>query len=190
MAETLVHDGRYEVNFRGVKLYKPVLRLENKASSKAPDWIVEIKGDLTKGNLEGFETFTELFDFYFQYSRETSGHVGNEMVTSAGIEHSDVSILIPCGTFSAKIRQALNNGQNIVSIKIHRLGNITDLKKPLQTLEFQNCLLTRVMQSGDFLAINFRFIKVIETNIEFAQTDEAQAGQNVCEVDYSKVKTA
>jgi hypothetical protein len=189
MAETLVHDGRYEVNFNGIKLYKPVLRLDNKASSKAPDWIVEIKGDLTKGNLEGFETFTELFDFHFEYSRETSGHVGNEMVTSAGIQHSDVSLLIPAGTFSAKIRQALNNGQNIVSIKIHRLGNITDLKKPLQTLEFQNCLLTKGMQSRDFLVVGFRFIKIIETNIEFSQMDESQSGQNVCEVDYAKLKT-
>ncbi len=173
-----------------VALEKPVLDINGKPSQKAPDWVVEIAGEITKGNLEGFETYSQLFDFHFEYSRTTDGHVANEMFTSAAIEHSEVYILIPAGTYTAKIRQALNTGKLIDTITIKRLGNMTALKKPLQVLTYSDCLFTRAVQDKDWFAVAFRFTKVKEENIENAQADEGQAGQNVSEIDYSKVTSA
>lgn len=189
MAETLL--SRNAVKLGDVILYKPdTLNNNGLSSQKSPDWVIEISGDLTKGNLEGLETYAQLFDFHYEYSRDTSGHVSGEMFTSSAISHTEVSVLIPAGTYTAKIRQALNIGKMIDSVTIKRLSNMTDLKKPIQTIKYENCLITKVSQSGDYLALSIRCVKVTEINVENSQTDETQAGQNVSEIHYGKVTSA
>lgn len=173
------------VRVGNVVLSKPILRQYGTPTIKAPEWVVEIP-DITKSNVDGFETYSELFDWHAEYSRHTLGHPGNEMFTSAAIEHTEVSLLIPAGTYTALIRQKLNNGAVIETITIKRLGNMTDLKKPLQTITYSDCIFTRASQSGDYFAVSFRFVKVKEENAEMKQEDEGEGGQNVCEVDYSK----
>ncbi|MBX9977302.1 MAG: hypothetical protein K2X98_03540 [Alphaproteobacteria bacterium] len=169
-----------------VALEIPKLDASGKPTQKAPDWIVEIP-DHTKGNIDGLDTYSQLFDFHYEYSRETSGHIGNETFTSAAIEHSEVALLIPTGTYTAKIRQTLNTGKVVPTITIKRLGNMTDLKKPLQIITYTDCIFARVVQDKDFFAVSFRFIKVKEENPEFKQDDEGSGGQNVCETDYAKL---
>lgn len=187
------HGSGESLRLGNVLLNKPVLLQSGHPSQRAPEWMVEIP-DVTKSNVESFETYCELFDFHFEYSRHTLGHTGSEMFTSAAIEHTEVSILIPAGTYTAKVRQKLNTGATIPTITIKRLGNMTDLKKPLQALTYTQCLFTRVTQDGDYFGIAFRFIKVKEENFEIQQgsddADDTQAGQNVCEIDYSKTSVA
>lgn len=167
-----------------VPLDIPVLRQSGSPSLRAPEWMVEIP-DITKSNVAGFETYAELFDWHAEYSRHTLGHTANEMFTTAAIEHTEVSLLIPAGTFTAKVRQKLNNGGVNATITIVRLGNLTDLKKPLQKITYTNCIFTRVGQKFDYFGVAFRFTKVKEENFEMGQMDEAAAGNNVCEVDYA-----
>ena len=177
------------VTLGNVVLSKPLLRQYGSPTVKSPEWVVEIP-DVTKSTIEGFETYAELFDWHAEYSRHTLGHPGNEMFTSAAIEHTEVSLLIPAGTYTALIRQKLNNGAVIATVTIKRLGNMTDLKKPLQTLTYSNCIFTRASQSGDYFAVAFRFVKVHEENVEISQTDESAGGNNVCDVDYSQTSIA
>lgn len=168
-----------------VNLFVPTLRQSNQPTQRAPEWMVEIP-DITKSNVADFDTYAELFDWHAEYSRHTLGHTGNEMFTSAAIEHTEVSLLIPAGTYTAKVRQKLNNGAVNATITIVRLGNLTDLKKPLQKITYTNCIFTRVGQKFDYFGVAFRFTKVKEENFEMGQEDEAAAGNNVCEVDYAK----
>ncbi len=172
------------VRLGNVALAVPVLAQNGNSTIRAPEWMVEIK-DITKSNVADFDTYAELFDFHWEYSRHTLGHPGNEMFTSAAIEHTEVSILIPAGTYTAILRQKLNNGTVIPEITIIRLGNMTDLKKPLQKTTYSNCIFTRASQSYDYFAIAFRFTKVKEENFEFKQEDEGAGGTNAAEIDYA-----
>ena len=176
------------IQIGNVSLELPTLRQSSHPSQRAPEWMVEIP-DITKGNVADFETYCELFNWHAEYSRHTLGHTGNELFTTAAIEHTEVYILIPAGTYTAKVRQTLTTGKNIPTITLKRLGNMTDLKKPLQTLTYSSCLLTRAAQKDDYFAISFRFVKIKEENFEIKQDagddSDTQAGQNVCEVDYS-----
>jgi len=59
---------------------------------KSPEWMVKID-DLTKSNVEGFDDHTELFGWYGESSRFTTGDISNNLFTSATLKHSDLIIL-------------------------------------------------------------------------------------------------
>lgn len=192
-----------EVHIGNVVLTKPPLSLSGKATLRAPEWIVRIGGgggvaaagpsSITKSNLEGTLTngspielneYCELFDFHWEYSRETSGHVAAERFTSSAITHTEVSILIPAGSFTPILRRNLNNGTTISEIIILRIGNLSEMKA-LQKFTYTDCILTHATQHFDFFGLSFRFTIVTEENFDFDQDDGTNKGQNACTVDYA-----
>ncbi len=178
------------VEIAGFKLYKPILQIDGTPTHRAPDWMVNIP-DITKSNVDGLDDHCQVFDWIEKYSRKTLGHTAGEMFTSAAIEHSVVPLLIPAGTYTALIRQQLNNGTIVGPITIKRIGNVAGTPNTvLQQFVYTNCVFTDVVQNGDFFAFCFRFTIIEETNFEFNQDDQQNAGQNVSTIDYSKATIA
>lgn len=149
-----------------------------------PEWMIQMD-DILKSSVDGLEDHCELFGFGCESGRATTGTSGNELFTSAAIKHSDVSIIIPNGSYGPVLENKMNTGATLVLIKIIRLAHLTDMKKSLQEIEFGNCKIQNIRQELDRLIVTFRIETRKNTNFEYDQAGESK-GQNVTNIDYTK----
>lgn len=151
---------------------------------RSPEWMVKIDLIL-QSNVTGYNDYSELFGWYGESSRLTTGDISGQLFTSSTLKHSDVVLLIPNGGHGAQLETKMNIGMPLENVNIVRLGNIQNMKVKLQTIEFGNCRIQAFQQQLDRLYI---FISpTTKTNTVFVYgNDGAMKGQMVSRVDYSK----
>jgi hypothetical protein len=151
---------------------------------KSPEWMIKID-DLMISNVEGYEGFSQLYGWYGESSRFTSGDVGGPLQSSATLKHSDLILLIPNGGHTAKIETSMNIGKALDTIEIVRLANIKAAKVRLQTLEFKTCRIQAVQQQLDRVWLVLQVGSKTNTINVYDQMG-ANTGQMVSRVDYIK----
>jgi hypothetical protein len=156
----------------------------NKRGVRSPEWMIKID-DLLKSDVDGFNDHCELFGWYGESSRLTTGDISGQLFTSSTLSHSDVVLLLPNGGHGAQIETKMNIGMPLENIVIARLGNVQNLKVKLQKIEFKHCRIQAFQQQLDRLYV---FISpTIKTNTVFVYgNDGTNKGQMVSNVDYSK----
>ncbi len=77
----------------------------------------------------------------------------------------------------------MNSGSNVGSVKIVRLANISDLKIPIQEVDYTNCKIDTIQQKLDEIIMSIRPKTRMNTVIQYAQ-DGSKLGQNVSFFDY------
>ncbi len=102
---------------------------------QSPEWMVQIDSLLTSA-VEGYTNYAQLFGWYGESSRYTSGDLSSSLFTSAMLRHSDLIIVIPNGGYAATIETLMNSGTPIQQLSIVRLGNINSQTVTLQTLKY------------------------------------------------------
>lgn len=150
---------------------------------RSPEWMVKID-DLTLSDIEGFQNYVELFG----WQGESTCLSGNANFSSSTLAHTDLVLIIPFGTHSARIETKMNRCEILDTIQIVRLGNVKDTKVLLQQLEFNMCKIQRCQQQLDRMIVHVKIS--IKTNIIFAYDQLGLCtGQVVSKTDYLKNKT-
>jgi hypothetical protein len=149
---------------------------------RSPEWMIKID-DLLSSNLDGFQDYAELFGWNEESSRFTPGNLSNQLLGSATLKHSGLTILIANGGHSAHIELKMNRGIPLDLISIVRLGNIRDTKVKLQVLEYNVCWIQTFQQELDRIIVVCSISKKKNT-IYVYDSSGANRGQIVSEVDY------
>jgi hypothetical protein len=149
---------------------------------RSPEWIIKID-NLLSSNLAEFERYAELFGWDEESSRFTPGNLSNQLLSSASLKHSGLTILIANGGHSPNIELKMNRGIPINLIEIIRLGNINDVKIKLQVLEYKTCWVQSFQQELDRVIITLSISKKKNTMYVYDKNG-GNRGQMVSEVDY------
>jgi hypothetical protein len=153
-------------------------------SVKSPEWMIKIE-DLVSSEVDGFDDHCQLFGWYGESSRLTTGDISNTLNSSATLKHSDLVLLIPNGGHGAQLETKMNLGTPLTEVKIVRLGNIKAAKVKMQEIEFSTCRIQSIQQQLDRLLV---FLSVgTKTNTVYVfGPDGSQKGQMVSKVNYIK----
>ena len=156
----------------------------NDRGVRSPEWMVKID-ELVHSNVEGFEDYSELFGWYGESSRFTTGDIGNQLFASATLSHSDLILLLPNGGHGAQIESKMNLGIPLGLVQIVRLGHIKATKVKLQLIDYTTCRIQSFQQQLDriylFLSISSKMNTVFVYDIE-----GNNQGQMVSKADYSR----
>src|SRR4051812_13339747 len=79
---------------------------------KSPEWMVKIDDALTS-SVADYVDHAELFGWHGKSSRFTTGDIGNLLMTSATLRHSDVILIIPNGPYAPTLETKMNMGKKI-----------------------------------------------------------------------------
>ena len=151
---------------------------------RSPEWMVKLD-DVMKSNVDGFEDSAELFGWYGESSRFTTGDIGNQLFTSSTLQHSDVALILPNGGYAATLETKMNKGEHIAAMTIVRLGHIKEVKVKLQEILYEICRIRSFQQELDKLVLQLNVTR--KTNTIFVYDMEgANQGQMVSKVDYAK----
>lgn len=153
---------------------------------KSPEWMIKIE-DLVSSEVDDFNDHCELFGWYGESSRLTTGDISNTMNSSATLRHSDLVLFIPNGGHGAQLETKMNLGTPLAQVKIVRLGNVKAAKVKMQEIEFTTCRIQSIQQQLDRLYV---FLSVgTKTNTVYVfGADGSQKGQMVSKVNYIKNK--
>lgn len=164
----------------------PLLGSEDrkKDTSATPEWMISMDKLLTSTS-KGYEDYTELFGWYSEQSRKTKGASTGELMSSSTVTHANVLVIIPNGIYSPQIEQMMQTGTCMASIKVVRLGNITNKKVLLQQVEYTNNQLVGIEQRADDLIVAFRPTKRSNKVIKYDQNTGDPTGNMVTEFDYT-----
>lgn len=165
-----------------IPMIDPKLRQSSQVTT--PEWMISID-DLLTSTIKGFENYSELYGWSAEHSRETSGNVSGDLVSSAAVKQSDVIIIIPMGIYMPTIDNMMTSGKVLEIITIMRLANNQDMKVPIQSIEFSKCQVAKIEQRLKDAVITFRPVKRTSTIYQYGQ-DGLKLGQTVSEFDYSK----
>lgn len=166
-----------------IPMIDPKLRMDNQVTT--PEWMVSMD-DLLMSTITGYETFSELFGWHAEHSRETRGNVSGDLVSNASVRQSDVIVIVKMGLYIPKLDNLMVSGKVLDMITIIRLGNYEDKKLPIQTIEFSACQISKIEQRLDKAVITFRPVKRTNTITQYDQVEGKKLGQTVSEYDYSK----
>jgi hypothetical protein len=147
-----------------------------------PEWMISIDR-LLSSTIDGYETFAELHGWFAEQARLTKGNTASQLLSTATVQHSNVMIVIPMGIYLPLLETAMTSGTNLSSIKIVRLANITDLKVPLQEVEYTDSKIESIQQQLDEIILSIRPETRLNTIIQYGQ-DGRKEGQNVSFFDY------
>jgi hypothetical protein len=164
-----------------IPMVDPSIRHTNSVTT--PEWMISID-DLLSSTIEGFEDCSELYGWFAEQGRLTKGRSGNQLFSTAAVQHSNVLIVLPAGIFIPTLETKMNTGSNLALIKIVRLANMTDLKVSLQEIEYTNCLIDSMEQQLDNIVISFRPETRQNTIFKYKQ-DGSKEGQAVSKFDYT-----
>ncbi|MDP3371293.1 MAG: hypothetical protein Q8S21_00125 [Candidatus Paracaedibacteraceae bacterium] len=156
----------------------------NFTSSKSPEWMIQIDNFLSS-TVSGYENYAELFGWYGESSRYTSGNVSSQLFTSATLQHTDLVIIIPNGGYATTLESLMNTGTSINQVTITRLGKINSMVVTLQTLVYTTCRIQRFNQQLDQLVVEMSILAKSNTVYVYGQDGQSQ-GQMVSSVDYSQ----
>lgn len=168
-----------------VPRFTPQIRHDGRVTT--PEWMISID-DILTSTITDHDTQAELFGFYAQSSRQTTGNTANQLFTTAAVQHSDVYIIIPNGDFAATLENKMNTGATIEAITIQRLGNMSVVNMVLQEIKFEKCKFQTFQQIGDELQISFRPQKRTNTIFKFDQTGQP-VGQSASTFDFTTAAT-
>ena len=151
---------------------------------KSPEWMVRMD-DLLASDVDDYDDHAELFGWFAESSRFTTGDISNSLFTSATLKHSDLVVLIPNGGFAATLETRMNTGTQIEALKIVRLGNIKATKVKLQTIEYAVCRIQSFQQQLDRLIMQLSVSSKVNTLYVY-DNEGVNQGQVVSSVDYSR----
>jgi hypothetical protein len=151
---------------------------------RSPEWMVKID-DLLGSNVDDFKDYAELFGWYGESSRLTTGDIGNQLFTSATLKHSDLVLLIPNGGHAAQLESKMNLGVPLSIVQIVRLGHIKATKVKLQMIDYGLCRVQSFQQQLDRLVL-FLGISSKTNTVYVYDNDGNNKGQMVSRADYSK----
>lgn len=180
------------IEIPGKRLIMPVVGDDPSSNSgtaavKSPEWMISID-EMLSSTVKDFEQFAELFGWFAESSRYSSGDVTNQLSSSATLKHSDLIIQIANGGYSSDIETRMNTGKKVDKITIVRLGNIEAEKKKLQEIVYEICRIQSFQQNLDRLFLTFSVTK--RTNTVFVYGSDGSAkGQNSTTIDYSTAAT-
>lgn len=128
------------------------------------------------------EAFTELFGWNSESYRYVGGDVSGSLMTSASVQNSPLTIMIPAGAFAASAENAMYKGTEIDFITIVRLGYIKGSLNILQTIVFSDCRIIKFQQQLNKLIMHFSILKK-QTHISAFCQDGMFAGKAVGSID-------
>jgi len=151
---------------------------------KSPEWMIKID-DMLQSEVENFNDYCELFGWYGESSRLTTGDISNQLFTSATLKHSDLVIIIPNGGYGAQLETKMNLGIPLNVVQVVRLGNVKSTKVKLQVIDYTLCRIQSFQQQLDRLVVCLSITG--KTNTVFVyDVNGSNKGQMVSSVDYAK----
>jgi hypothetical protein len=154
------------------------------SSVQSPEWMIQMDSFLSS-NVDGYRDYCELFGWYGESSRFTTGDLSSSLFTSATLRHTDLIIVVPNGGYATTLEALMNTGTAIQKVTIIRLGTIEMQTVPLQTLVYTTCRVQRFNQQLDQLIVEMSIMTKENTVFVYAQDGTSQ-GKMVSQVDYSK----
>lgn len=179
------------ISIPGKKLIIPVIdddSPDGSTSVKSPEWMIKMD-EILSSNVDGYDKYGELFGWYAESSRFSSGDISNQHMSSATLKHSDLVVFIPCAGYAADLETKMNTGTPIEELTIVRLGNVKSAKVALQSIKYTICRIQSFQQQLDRLFLHFN-VTTRENTIFVYDADGNNTGQSVSSVDYSKATMA
>lgn len=151
---------------------------------RSPEWMVKLD-DIVFSSISNFEDYCELYGWYAEAGRFTSGDVSNQLFTSATLRHSDVIIIIPSGGYAAQLQTHMNLGRMIRQMTIVHLGNVEQSKVKLQEIVHDQCRIQNYQQQLDRLVLHIQVTAKTDTHFVYDRSGQIK-GQMVTAVNYSQ----
>jgi hypothetical protein len=172
--------------------------IQHRNNVTTPEWMIKID-DYLSSTIEGmtdnplpegegditYSICAELFGWFDEQARLTKGNTANQLFSTSAVQQSTVGIVIPNGEYVPSLEQVMYAGVNIKEIHIVRLGNIEDLKVPLQIVSYTTSKIDSIQQKLDEVVLSFRPATRQNTNISYNQ-DGTPRGRNVSAFDFTK----
>lgn len=151
---------------------------------KSPEWMVKLD-DIVFSSIVDYESYCELYGWYAEAGRFTSGDVSNQLFTSATLCHSDLIIIIPGGGYAAQLQTSMNMGRMIVQMTIVHLGNVEQEKVKLQEIVHDQCRIQNYQQQLDRIVLQIQVTAKTDTHFVYDRAGQIK-GQMVTSVNYAQ----
>ncbi len=162
-------------------------KIAHKGSVTTPEWMISID-DLLSSTIEDYEQYCELLGWYAEQARITKGNTANQLFASATVQHSNIIVIVPNGTFGPTLENKMNTGSNLSEVTISRLANMGEMKVLLQEIKFTNCKIETIQQQLDKLVLTLRPETRENTVYQYDQSGQKE-GQTVSKFDYTTSKS-
>lgn len=153
-------------------------------SVRSPEWMIKFD-DIVFSSISDFEDHCELYGWYAEAGRFTSGDVSNQLFTSATLRHTDVIVIIPSGGYAAQLQTQMNMGRMISQMTIVHLGNVEQTKVKLQEIVHDQCRIQNYQQQLDRLVMHIQVTAKTDTHFVYDRKGQIK-GQMVTSVNYSQ----
>jgi len=169
---------------KGLKIATTDTTVTDSTGVKSPEWMVSLDA-LVTSQVADYTNFCELFGWYGESSRLTTGGISGQLFTSAALKHTDIVLFLPNGGHGPILENNMNIGTPLATVTIVRLGNVGTLKVKLQTIVFTHCRIQSCQQQLDRLYLTFS--PTTKTNTVFVYDNSGQnQGQMVSTADYAQ----
>lgn len=180
MSKTVILPGRSK--FRVPTIFDRENSSSSAVVSRSPEWMISF-GALTKGNVEKFDDYIELYGWHSESSRYVSGNVSGSLFTSGSVKNSDLVVIIPPGEHGPKLELQMYNGKIVPKVSILRLGWSEGNIEKLQEVTFDTVRLIGYQQNIQYLVI-FAQISGKKNDITVhKQVDGKASGHMISSVD-------
>lgn len=155
--------------------------------TRTPEWMIRmdkiLNSQITVDDGESSRNYCELFGWHAETGRTTVGARSSQRFTSAAVRHSNVSIIVPAGSFFPILETYQNLGKVIKQVRILRLAHMLETKKRMQQVTFGLCYIQSIKQQLDRLIIDLE-VAERENKIFLYNEDGTAKGQTVSQFDY------
>lgn len=153
-------------------------------SVRSPEWMISLD-DIVFSSITNYEDYCELYGWYAESGRFTSGDISNQLFTSATLRHSDIIVIIPSGGYAAQLQTQMNMGRMIHKMTIVHLGNVEQAKVKLQEIVHNQCRIQNYQQQLDRLVMHIQVTTKTDTHFVYDRSGQIK-GQMVTSVNYSQ----
>ncbi len=173
-----------------VNISVPVINQDSQvpAYARSPEWLIMMDKLTDKSsNVKGKEGYVEVFGWTGAMSRSSSPNIGGEHHSTATLVHTDLVVVMPMGSYVAKLNQTMANGAVVKKVTLERLGNIGKVLQVIQSITFETCRIQSVQQQIDQVVVTIQVQKRTDT-INVYKQDGSASGKAVSAINFENVE--
>jgi hypothetical protein len=111
-----------------------------------------------------------------------------ELSGDGKIISKDPIVCMKYGSWGPLIQQYMFEGKKLDKITVTRLTSINTTVIPIQTLDYEVCLIKTYEQTGDTITFSFCYVSITDTNIAYDHSTGEKIGQTAMKFNFGSLK--
>lgn len=148
--------------------------MEIESDIKTPGWVIKAKG-ITKGSLEKYADFCELFEY-----RQETNLVSNS-IHNAGVYASNLLVIMKKNVFTVEFLRKLLTRKQIEEMVLQEIRMMNGKLSPTQVLIYKECEVMRYKhtENGTKIELEIRYNSMKETIVSYDETGKKQGVNSI-----------